>query len=102
MDRPIIEAMIASLPVSEMGRIAEDHEIWEEIDGGAFLTVTRHILTSTESGIEHEVVALQISGPLDERFRVISEFVDVLGSQAQIDMGREGTGEPDTVMWVIS
>lgn len=102
MEREIIEAMVHSLPISEMGVAAEDHEIWEETDGDAYFTVTRHWLTVPNTEIKYEVVALTVSGPPNERRRIVREFTDIFGAASQREEYVGGHIEPDTILWVVN
>lgn len=102
MEREIIESMVASLPHSEMGMVQDDHEVWEETDGDAYFTVTRHWLTISAIGEKREIVALTVSGPPAERRRIIAEFVEVFGASTQSDRGAQTESEPDTILWVIN
>ncbi len=101
MEREIIEAMVLSLPRSEMGTIQEDHEIWEETDGEAYFTVTRHWLPIPGKATEVEAIAATISGPPEERRRIVTEFTEVfgIGTQSEREIGKHN--EPDTVLWVM-
>lgn len=101
MEGPVIEATVALIQMSELGRVPEEDQIWEEIDGEACIAVTRHIYTSKEDGATYEMVVLQVSGEPSERTRVMNEFYEVFGTQAQIDYAPEDSDEPDTVFWVI-
>ena len=98
MERSIIESMVASLPVSELGSIAEDHEIWEETDGAAHFKVTRHILPTPDRVI-HEMVSLTISGPPEEKLRILNEFKQVLGRPTVADMTDDEA--MDTIAWLL-
>lgn len=50
MEREIIEVRVHELPVSELGIIPNDEEIWEENDGGAHFKVTRLCSQKTAHG----------------------------------------------------
>jgi hypothetical protein len=71
--------MTASLPLSTLGEVQADEEIWEENDGGAHFKVTRHQLPVEEYT---EMLALSVSGVASERRRVINEFAQVFGIPA--------------------
>ena len=94
MDKSTIEALRHEVPVSPLGSVATDTEIWEQNDGGAHLKITRH-----ELGIDNfEILALSVSGLKSERDRVRSEFSDVYGVPSETD---EAT-ECDTTAWLVS
>ncbi len=97
MEREIIETMTASIPHSPTGREAKDHEIWEEIDGGARFSVTRHRLPGAE---QYEGLFLVVSGESEERARVIDEFVAVFGDPIETDF-ETGESAVDTVCWLV-
>ncbi len=97
MEREIISTSVANLPPSTIGEIQQDHEIWEEIDGGAKLMVTRHILPTPN---RDELIALSVSGEPSERQRVIDEFSEVFGEPAQIDQQPQVRNYVDMVAWI--
>lgn len=97
MEREIISSSVASLPPSIIGEIQEDHEIWEEIDGGAKLMVTRHILPTPN---RDELISLSVSGEPHERQRVIDEFTEVFGEPAQITQQPQLQNHIDMVAWI--
>ena len=101
MEGPVIEAMTTLLRYSEIGNVPEEDQVWEEIDGGACIAVTRHLHTSNDDGRVYEMIVLQVSGEQSERRRVMNEFYQVFGTQARIDYGTEDSDEPDTVFWVM-
>lgn len=79
MEKEIIAAMVASLPPSIPGDLPKDQEMWEEIDGGATLFVTRSLLPGPGN---EELIALSVKGEPSERHRVITEFIAVFGPPA--------------------
>lgn len=95
MERSKIGTMTSSLPLSTLGEIQSDNEIWEETDGGAHFKVTRHKLPVTEN---IEILALRVSGDIDERLRVISEFAMIFGEPTNNEIIYE-TGHVDIVLW---
>lgn len=78
MQLETIESKIQEIPLSPLDVVADDHEIWEETDGGAHFKMTRHNLLPSESQ-SIEFYALSISGLAIERNRVTREFSQVLG-----------------------
>lgn len=97
MEREIISVSVASLPLSEIGSIQQDHEIWEEIDGGAKLMVTRHILPTPK---RDEIISLSVSGVPSERQRVIREFAKVFGEPIDASLHLESLEHVDMVTWL--
>lgn len=93
MQREKIESTVASLPQSELGVLPNDDEIWEEQDGEANIKVTRHVLPTPN---HISIVSLTVSGPSDERLRVIKEFIEVYGQPA-VPISLEP--HMDTVVW---
>lgn len=77
MEREIIAAMVASLSPTYFGELPTADEIWEEVDGGAILSVARNILPGLEEN--KEFISLSVKGDPDERHRVLDEFVAVFG-----------------------
>lgn len=100
MKPEIIKTSIDKLPVSEVGKIADDNEIWEMTDGGAHFKVTRHWL-SVPGQDDLEIVAFSISGQPDERRRVIDEFKDVFGEPAESSTVPTNPEHVDIVMWLM-
>lgn len=101
MEREVIRSTIAKLPASELGKIAADHEIWEETDGDAQFKVTCHTLPVGE-GIR--IISMNVSGPENERARIIREFSEIYGNpepEAGV-ISQTPEGIPiDFVMWVV-
>jgi hypothetical protein len=95
MEREIIRSMVDTLPTSELGKIAEDNEIWEETDGLAHFKVTRHEL---DAGSGLSFTCLTVSGIAAEKDRVISEFTEVFGKPT--DRGVIPNTEIDMVAWL--
>jgi hypothetical protein len=98
VERKIIESTVASLPISALGEIQADHEIWEEDDGGARFKVTKHILPLPNG--DTEIIALSVSGEPHERARVVREFSEVLGLPDQIAGDPRDIQGIDFMIWV--
>ncbi|HSW37308.1 MAG TPA: hypothetical protein VLG37_02980 [Candidatus Saccharimonadales bacterium] len=99
MERLTIEATVAGIPFSALGKVARDHEIWEGTDGGAQFKVTRHQLAEVP-GVP-EILSLSVSGEPSERDRIISEFEHVFGKAAIKDPPPEGVQYIQMVGWLF-
>jgi len=97
MERAIIESTVASIPHSQVGEIQQDHEIWEEQDGGAKLMVTRHIISVRD---RYEMISLSVSGEPSERHRVIREFIDVFGRPFEPVLYSSRLDVIDVIVWL--
>lgn len=82
MERDVIRQQLGEIPVSLLGKINDDHEIWEFTDGGAHFKVTRHKLPTDQ--MDQEFFSLSVSGQPAERERIIQEFSEVLGESAEM------------------
>jgi hypothetical protein len=94
MEKENIELNVANVPYSILGEVQADGEIWEAQDGGAFVKVTRHILATLN---QDAILSLTVSGPTDERQRVINEFVEVYGPTA---LPVDAESHMDTAIWL--
>lgn len=99
MEKEIISSMVVSLPEAKIGEIQQDHEIWEETDGGAHFKVTRHNLQTSNGDME--ILAMSISGHFRERKRVIDEFSEVLGDPIVKEPFFDKSLYIDTIVWQI-
>lgn len=97
MEKEIISSSVASLPKSEIGKTPLDYEIWEEVDGGARLMVTRHTLPTPYSD---ELISLSVSGVPNERKRVVSEFTAVFGEPIESDLSPDIDDYVEMVSWI--
>lgn len=97
MEKEIISSAVASLAFSRLGEVPEDHEIWEEVDGGAKLMVTRHILPMQT---RVELLSLSVSGDPSERQRVVSEFIAVFGEPIESDLAPDLDNYVEAVSWI--
>ena len=95
MEKEIIGSWVASLPETHFGSMHEDDEMWEEQDGGAWFKVTRHVQGSGMS-----MMAMSITGPTEERRRVIGEFSEVFGQPARKDIS-ELPNHLDFIIWSL-
>ena len=73
-----IKNIRSEIPISRLGFIPTDEQIFETNDGGAHCKATRHDLVDW-LGFSCEMLALSISGKISERQRVREEFTEVLG-----------------------
>lgn len=99
MERQEIERGLEHLPVSNLGEIQDDHEIWEYTDGGAHFKVTRHRLPLPDT--QPEVVSISVSGNALERQRIIREFSHVLGAPGSQDIELKTPEHMDMAMWLV-
>ncbi|MEP7205269.1 MAG: hypothetical protein ABI716_03700 [Candidatus Saccharibacteria bacterium] len=97
MEKDIIKSTVANIPTSRLGEIQQDHEIWEQTDGGAHFKVTRHTLHVVG---ELEMLSLSISGRATERARIIGEFSEVLGTPTSQDVVPDSETNVDIVAWL--
>lgn len=88
--------MASSVPRSKFGEVAEDHEIWEETDGGARFKLTRHVWERLPS---NEIMALSISGVQTERDRILREFSEVFGEPYTTEA--DAPDGIDTYLWLF-
>lgn len=95
MDGEVIRERLRELPLSRLGEIQADHEIWEATDGGAHLKVTRHDVPIPE---RFRIVALTVSGEVPERARVIRDFISELGKPASQTIFPHPS-HMDTLLW---
>lgn len=101
MERDVIRQQIREIPLSTLGEVQQDHEIWEFNDDGAHCKVTRHKLPLENA--DQGMVSLSVSGATPERDRVIREFSEVLGSPAAQEMLPGDEGQPiDFVVWLLA
>ena len=98
MEKEVIESTVGEIPVSQLGEIQQDHEIWEETDGNAHFKVTRHILP-VAGGVE--MLSMSVSGEPSERARVVDEFCEVFGAPASLDILLEHVDHIDVVAWLV-
>ncbi len=98
MEREIIKSTVESLPYSTIGEVQQDHEIWEEFDGGAKVTVTRHYLPTPN---RDSIVAMTVSGEASERHRVEREFIEVFGDPVYPIDETEADDYVCTVAWFV-
>ena len=75
MDKTTIRALKYEVPLSPIGEVPNDFQIWEADDGRAHLKVTRHELHEINYGL----FILTVSGIESERQRIMTEFIEVLG-----------------------
>lgn len=99
MEKEIIESFAASIPRSELGAIQEDHEIWEETDGGAHFKVTRHLLPLPQD--EREMISLSVSGEPSERHRIMQEFKEVFGVPVSGQIALRDPAHIDILAWLV-
>ena len=99
MNLEVIRSRVGEIPVSELGKIADDHEIWEETDGGAHFKVTRHKLEMLGAGIEF--LSLSVSGTDTERERIVQEFTEVLGPPNDLDQSPYSEQPVDIAGWLL-
>lgn len=97
MERETIVSKTQTVPISELGKVPYDVEIWEQTDGGAHFKFTRHYLPVL-AGLE--VAALTVIGEISERHRVIAEFCEVFGLPLKSEVDRSMSPNINTVMWL--
>jgi|GEM_PF-5573841 len=98
MERDIIATSVDALPLSALGEIQADHEIWEvDDDNGARFKVTRHMLP----GMDKQIISLSVAGVPKERNRVIDEFIEVLGAPYFPPAYDTDPGSMEVVAWLV-
>jgi hypothetical protein len=100
MERVAIETSVAEIPISPLGKVARDHEVWEGTDGDARFKVTRHQLLEVPSA--PEMLYLSVSGESSERGRIISEFSAVYGKPVGNDTSPEDPLYIDSAWWLFA
>ena|SRR3989338_9258035 len=98
MDIEAIRISVADLPSIPLGKIAEDHEIWEGNDGGAHFKITRQPMPI----INRDFLALSVSGEPADRQKIIDDFVVALGEPTDRSVVPEVAKHIDMVAWLVS
>lgn len=98
MEAQKIREMLPEIPVSEGEPPYKSQDMWIEVDGGALLTVSHHLLRLADG--TYDCLLLSICGENSERSRVFRDFWDYLGdpSKANINNDAEHT---DEITWLI-
>ncbi|HRV76101.1 MAG TPA: class I SAM-dependent methyltransferase [Candidatus Saccharimonadales bacterium] len=91
----IVERVL-DLPNSELGSIAEDHEIWEGGAEGVGFKVTRHNLPGTDTPF----IIMSVSGIEPAMTNLIARFTRALGDYSSIELGGS-VDNPTMVTWVL-
>jgi len=99
MEKEIIESWAASVPLSNLGEVQANEEIWEEQDGGAHFKLTRHRLPLPS---KQEVIGMSISGDPLDRKRVIQDFKAVLGPIENGDISLKDPHHVDVIVWLVT
>jgi hypothetical protein len=94
MDNKEIGVRVNELPYSTLGEVQDDSEIWEIQDGEASVKVTKHYLPTPK---RDPALFMTVSGPMEERQRVIGEFIAVYGPTS---IPLESEPHMDTAVWV--
>jgi len=100
MEKEIIQSCVSVLPESKLGSDLDDGEIWEGVDGEACFRITRPFLP-TADGVGIGIISMNISGPPDERARLISEFSEVYGEPVTHDVHPDGYYCVDVAAWLF-
>lgn len=79
MEKDRIQSHVSRLPEMPLDLVPGDGEIWEVDDGEAHIKVTCRVLRALEA---YQLISLTVSGPPDERRRVLREFKAVYGTPA--------------------
>ncbi len=98
MEKVVIESKIPEIAISPVGRIPEEHEVWEDTDGGAHFIISRHRLLY---GASAEFICLSVSGFSKERKRLIGELISAMGEPVYADTNFASNQYQDIVSWVI-
>lgn len=91
----IVERVL-DLPTSELGSIAEDHEIWEGGIEGAGFKITRHNLPLLDTPF----IAMSVSGREPAMTNLIARFTRALGAYSNIEPGGS-VEDPTLVTWIL-
>src|SRR5690349_17721077 len=96
MDTPTIESNLARLPMRED---RSDDQTWEGREGQVRFMVTRG---SAYGYIERpaETVTLTVSGPVEARHQLISDFAAALGQADSLNVSNEPDAI-DSAHWLI-
>lgn len=102
MEKERIEEIISEIPVTTLGKIPNQGEVWEYTEGGTHFKIARHRITMPEEP-EPEVCLMTIYGEPTEKERIITEFSQVLGSPTKrtAEPGPDGSEQTESVAWLI-
>lgn len=88
MDREKIVSQARSLPVTELGKVPKDHEIWEAEEGGVKLMLTKNPLPTPEN---REIFTLSMSGFSSGILSLAEQFANVFGEPQSVHIDQYGT-----------
>jgi hypothetical protein len=97
MERESIINNTLDLPIIEVGHVAEDSEVWACTDGEAHFRMAR--VSLSKRGLEF--YDMRISGPNEERHRIMMEFIDALGPPTEYGQMYTKNGPVDSLSWLI-
>ena len=99
MEKDTIQSHVSRLPEIPFGVVPENGEIWEADDGAAHVKVTRHVLRTLDA---YQLVSLTVSGPPDERRRVLRDFKAAYGTPAGGQYDFQSDFHIDVFQWLIA
>ncbi len=95
MERDTILERTKNIAIKIMGEIPDDHHVWEGFDSGAKFIVSKEIYPIEERYIFY---SLSVSGPLENRRKLIQDFIDALGKPTT-DNKSDYAGAIEFVLW---